>query len=92
MPSRDSRLAADVSRRLQTPPLHRVPVDNFFEGDQGTEDKQPYAIAMKFGEPFALADLENWKIPLTEECAHLLHHHDGIVGEIHDRMDYRRCL
>ena len=47
-----------------------VPVDNFFEWKaiKGAKVKQPYAIAMKSGDPIALAAIwENWKIPHTEE-------------------------
>ena len=34
---------------------------------KGARTKQPYAIAMKSGEPFALAAIwENWKVPGTE--------------------------
>jgi hypothetical protein len=47
-----------------------VPVNNFFEWKAikpGTP-KQPYAIGMKGGEPFALAGIwENWKRPGSEE-------------------------
>ena len=38
------------------------------EGDQGSEAKQPYAIGMKSGEPFALAGIwENWQRPGSDE-------------------------
>jgi putative SOS response-associated peptidase YedK len=48
-----------------------IPIDSFFEwqATKGTTPKQPYAIAMKQGVPFALAGLwENWQRPGTEEC------------------------
>ena len=40
-----------------------VPIDNFFEWKaiKGQKNKQPYAIAMKSGEPFALAGI--WEDP-----------------------------
>ena len=70
-----------------------VPVDNFFEWKavKGAKTKQPYAIAMKSGEPFALAAiLENWKIPHTEEWIRtfciITTAANELVGEIHDRM------
>ena len=47
-----------------------LPVDNFFEwrAIKGARAKQPYAIAMKSGQPFALAGIwENWQKPGTEE-------------------------
>ena len=43
-----------------------LPVDNFFEWKaiEGAKAKQPYAIAMKSREPFALAAIwENWRVP-----------------------------
>jgi putative SOS response-associated peptidase YedK len=43
-----------------------LPIDNFFEwrAIKGAKVKQPYAIAMKSGEPFALAAVwENWQRP-----------------------------
>jgi putative SOS response-associated peptidase YedK len=43
-----------------------VPVDNFFEWKaiKGEKAKQPYAIAMKNGSPFAIAGIwEGWKLP-----------------------------
>src|SRR6202048_3267363 len=47
-----------------------VPIDNFFEwrAIRGLKPKQPYAIGMKGGEPFALAGIwENWQRPATGE-------------------------
>lgn len=48
-----------------------MPIDGFFEWKDilgNGKDKQPYAIAMKSGEPFALAALwESWKDPATGE-------------------------
>jgi putative SOS response-associated peptidase YedK len=70
-----------------------VPVDNFFEWKaiKGQKTKQPYAIAMKSGEPFALAAIgENWKIPHTEEWMRtfciITTAANELVGQIHDRM------
>jgi putative SOS response-associated peptidase YedK len=70
-----------------------VPIDNFFEWKaiKGQKTKQPYAIAMKSGEPFALAALwENWKIPHTDEWMRtfciITTTANEIVGQIHERM------
>ena len=66
--------------------------------------KQPYAIAMKNGEPFALAGIwENWKRPGSEEWvrtfAIITTNSNELVSAIHDRMpvilapeDYTRWL
>jgi putative SOS response-associated peptidase YedK len=46
-----------------------VPIDNFFEWKaiKGAGPKQPYAIGMKTGAPFALAGIwENWQRPGSE--------------------------
>ena len=70
-----------------------LPVDNFFEwrAIKGAKAKQPYAIAMKSGEPFALAALwENWKVPGSEEWlrtfAIIATDANELVRTIHDRM------
>jgi putative SOS response-associated peptidase YedK len=47
-----------------------LPIDNFFEWKaiKGMRAKQPYAIGMKSGEPFALAAIsEGWRHPETGE-------------------------
>jgi putative SOS response-associated peptidase YedK len=47
-----------------------LPVDAFFEWKavKGERAKQPYAIAMKTGEPFGIGGVwENWKEPSTGE-------------------------
>ena len=66
--------------------------------------KQPYAIGMKSGKPFALAGIwENWKRPETEEWvrtfAIITTNSNELVSAIHDRMpviiapeDYTRWL
>ena len=55
-----------------------VPIDNFFEWKaiKGVKTKQPYAIAMKSGEPFALAGISE----TCEDCnggmgTHVRNHH-----------------
>jgi putative SOS response-associated peptidase YedK len=70
-----------------------LPIDSFFEWKriEGQKVKQPYAIGMQSGEPFALAGIwENWQRPGTEEwvrsfavvtCAA-----NEPMAEIHDRM------
>ena len=83
-----------------------VPIDSFFEwkASKPGMPKQPYAIGMKSGEPFALAGIwENWKRPETEEWlrtfAIITTNSNELVNAIHDRMpviiapeDYTRWL
>ena len=83
-----------------------VPVDGFFEWKaiKGQKAKQPYAIAMKNGEPFGIGGLwENWKDPNTGEWirtfAIITTPANELVAEIHNRMplilappDYVRWL
>ena len=70
-----------------------VPVDSFFEwakrADKGP--KQPYAIGMKSGEPFALAGIwESWRRPQTEEIVRtfcvITTAANALLAGIHDRM------
>jgi putative SOS response-associated peptidase YedK len=70
-----------------------LPVDSFFEWQaiKGARAKQPYAIAMKSGEPFALAALwENWRKPGSDEWirtfAIVTTEANDLLREIHDRM------
>jgi putative SOS response-associated peptidase YedK len=70
-----------------------VPVDGFFEWKavKGRSAKQPYAIAMKDGAPFALAGIwENWKAPASGEWirtfAIITTAANELVAGIHDRM------
>jgi len=68
-----------------------LPVDNFFEWKAIKGAKQPYAIAMKSGEPFGLAAVwENWRRPGTDEWvrtfAVITCPSNALVAEIHDRM------
>lgn len=70
-----------------------LPIDSFFEWHaiKGTQPKQPFAIGMKSGEPFALAAIwENWRIPGTEEWmrtfAVITTTANELVSDIHDRM------
>ena len=70
-----------------------VPVDGFFEWKaiKGQKAKQPYAIAMKNGEPFGIGGLwENWKDPNTGEWirtfAIITTPANETVAEIHNRM------
>ena len=81
-----------------------VPVDGFFEWAGRKGARQPYAIGMRDGSPFALAGIwENWKNPETEEWqrtfAIVTVPANALVGTIHDRMpailrpeDYERWL
>ena len=84
-----------------------IPIDGFFEWKDiyGTgKNKQPHAIAMKSGEPFALAGLwETWRDPKTDEdirtfCV-ITCPANEMIATIHDRMpvilrreDYERWL
>jgi putative SOS response-associated peptidase YedK len=70
-----------------------LPVHNFFEWKaiRGARTKQPYAIAMKSGEPFALAAVwEAWRVPGTDEWLRtfciITTTANELVGAIHDRM------
>jgi putative SOS response-associated peptidase YedK len=70
-----------------------LPIDNFFEwrAIKGAKAKQPYAIAMKSGEPFALAAIwENWQRPGTDEWvrsfAVVTCPANDLMTHIHDRM------
>ena len=70
-----------------------VPVDGFFEWKaiKGRRTKQPYAIAMKDGAPFALAGIwENWKAPASGEWirtfAIITTDANELVATMHDRM------
>jgi putative SOS response-associated peptidase YedK len=83
-----------------------VPVDGFFEWKaiRGQKAKQPYAIAMKDGEPFGIGGLwQNWKDPKSGEWVRtftvITTDANSLVAEIHDRMplilapgDYNRWL
>jgi len=70
-----------------------LPIDNFFEwrAIKGEKSKQPFAIAMKSGDPFALAAIwENWQRPGTEDWvrtfAVVTCPANELMAEIHDRM------
>jgi len=70
-----------------------VPVDNFFEWTKvkGKGPKQPYAIAMKSGEPFALAGIwEGWRHPERDEVVRsfcvITTPANALIAPIHDRM------
>jgi putative SOS response-associated peptidase YedK len=71
-----------------------MPIDGFFEWKDihGTgKNKQPYAIAMKNGSPFALAAVwDTWRDPLTGEdrrtfCV-LTCEPNEMMATIHNRM------
>jgi putative SOS response-associated peptidase YedK len=73
-----------------------VPVDSYFEWAKGEAQgrkapKQPYAIGMKSGEPFALAGIwENWRHPETGEMLRsfciITTTANDLLLPIHDRM------
>ena len=70
-----------------------VPVDNFFEWGKraGAGAKQPYAVAMKSGQPFALAGIwESWRHPQTDEIVRtfcvITTAANALLAPIHDRM------
>ena len=70
-----------------------MPVDGFFDwrAIRDARGKQPYAIAMKDGSPFALAGLwENWPNPNTGEWertfAVITVPSNELVAQIHNRM------
>jgi putative SOS response-associated peptidase YedK len=66
-------------------------IDNFFEWQKIKGPKQPYAIAMKSGEPFALAALwESWRQPESGEIIRtfcvITTDANELVAQIHNRM------
>jgi putative SOS response-associated peptidase YedK len=68
-----------------------LPIDNFFEWQKIKGPKQPYAIAMKSGEPFALAALwESWRQPESGEIIRtfcvITTDANELVAPIHNRM------
>ncbi len=68
-----------------------VPVDNFFEWRKTKPPKQPYAIGMEDGSPFALAAIwENWQNPETKNYVRtfciLTCPANALIASIHDRM------
>jgi putative SOS response-associated peptidase YedK len=70
-----------------------VPVDNFFEWAKvkGRGPKQPYAVAMRTGEPFALGGIwESWRLPETGEIVRtfciVTTPANAMIEAIHDRM------
>ena len=70
-----------------------LPVDNFFEwrAVRGARTKQPYAVGMQSGEPFALAAIwENWQRPGTDEWvrtfAIVTCPANALMAQVHDRM------
>jgi putative SOS response-associated peptidase YedK len=70
-----------------------VPVDNFFEWKAviGRSAKQPYAIGMQTGEPFAIAGIwESWTDPGTGERVRtfciITTTANALVATIHTRM------
>jgi putative SOS response-associated peptidase YedK len=83
-----------------------LPVDGFYEWKaiRGQKAKQPYAIAMKDGQPFGIGGLwENWKDPATGEWirtfAVITTDANELVAQIHNWMplilapgDYNRWL
>jgi putative SOS response-associated peptidase YedK len=91
-----------TAERVATAPMFRrayakrrcvLPVDSFFEWKtiKGARAKQPYAIGMKSGEPFALAAVwEGWRHPETEEVARtfciITTSANELVADIHNRM------
>ena len=91
-----------TAERVATAPMFRsayakrrclVPVDNFFEWAkaQGKGPKQPYAIGMKSGEPFALAGIwESWRRPGAEEIVRtfcvITTEANALLRGVHERM------
>ena len=70
-----------------------APIDTLSNGRRSRPEcpKQPYAIAMKSGKPFAPAGIwENWKRPGSEEWvrtfAIITTNSNELVSAIHDRM------
>jgi putative SOS response-associated peptidase YedK len=91
-----------TAERVATAPMFRaayarrrclVPVDNFFEWAKakGKGPRQPYAVAMRSGEPFALAGIwESWRHPETDRVVRtfciVTTAANEMIDAIHDRM------
>jgi putative SOS response-associated peptidase YedK len=91
-----------TAERVVTAPMFRaayakrrclVPVDNFFEWAKvkGKGPRQPYAVAMRSGEPFALGGVwESWVHPETGEILRtfciITVPANQMIDAIHDRM------
>jgi len=68
-----------------------VPADAFYEWKASGASKQPYAIALRYREPFAFAGLwENWHDPKEDEWVRtftiLTTQPNELVAPLHDRM------
>ncbi len=68
-----------------------IPIDSFFEWRKITPPKQPFAIGLKTGAPFALAGLwESWRHPDTGDIirtfAIITCPSNEMIATIHDRM------
>jgi putative SOS response-associated peptidase YedK len=97
-----SRPINATAERVATAPMFRaayakrrclVPIDNFFEWAKvkGKGPKQPYAVAMRSGEPFALAGIwESWRDPETGAVVRtfciITTTANEMIDAIHDRM------
>jgi putative SOS response-associated peptidase YedK len=91
-----------TAERVATAPMFRrayakrrciLPIDNFFEWKaiKGARVKQPYAIGMKTGEPFALAAIwEGRRHPQSGEVIRtfciITTNANALVADIHNRM------
>jgi putative SOS response-associated peptidase YedK len=68
-----------------------VPIDNFFEWQKIKGPKQPYAVAMKSGEPFALGAIwESWRHPksggIIRTFCIITTDANELLADIHNRM------
>lgn len=104
-----------TAQRVVTAPMFRaayakhrciVPVDGFFEWSKAKAKgpKQPFAIAMSSGAPFALAGIwESWRHPESADIVRtfciITTEANEMVADVHDRMpvildpaDYDRWL
>ena len=68
-----------------------MPADAFYEWKASGASKQPYAIALRYREPFAFAGLwENWHDPKEDEWVRtftiLTTQPNELVAPLHDRM------
>jgi putative SOS response-associated peptidase YedK len=101
-PSPKTKPINATAERVASAPMFRaayakrrciVPVDSFFEWAKGAGKgpKQPYAVAMKNGEPFALAGIwEGWRHPETGDIVRtfciVTTGANALLAGIHDRM------
>jgi len=89
---RDGPAPPHIPGSLPQAPVHRAGGRVFeWKAIKGQRAKQPYAIAMKDGQPFGIGGIwENWKEPASGDWirtfAVITTDANELVADIHDRM------